>query len=181
MNTRGLRNQIDRYVAHDRAAPKPVESQYVTDPDALVPIGNSILSRVNQDQNSSLRDKRRYRLRAAAQAAAFAECAEQITRASKGLDEAQARQLFERFGYPAQFMRLSSGAFSEMSYALAAMDLKDDECALLHAKMALELLEQRDKFDKRYNSGKWEHWYDRDLIYPCKSVTAKLRTAVNGQ
>ena len=181
MITRGLRNQIDRYVAHDRAAPKSVESQYVTDPDALVPIGNSILSRVNQDQNSSLRDKRRYRLRAAAQSVAFNECFEQVERASKGLDETQKRQLFERFGYPAQFMRLSSGAFSEMSYALAAMDLKDDECALHHAQIALALLEQRDEFDKRYNSGRWEHWYDRDLIYPCKSVTAKLHAALKGK
>ena len=180
MLARGLGNQIDRYAAHDRAAPKPVESQYVTDPDALVPVGNSILGRVNQDRYASLRDKRRYRLRAAVQAVAFNDCVEQVERASKGLDEAQKRQLFERFGYPAQFMLLSSGAFSEMSYALAAMDLKDDECALRHAKIALELLEQRDALDERYNSGKWEHWYDRDLIYPCKSVTAKLRAAVNG-
>ena len=88
---------------------------------------------------------------------------------------------YERFGYPAPFMQLSSGAFSEMSYALAAMDLKDDECALRHARIALDLLEQRDELDERYNSGKWEHWYDRDLIYPCRSVTDKLRKAVNGQ
>ena len=96
------------------------------------------------------------------------------------MHSSHARQLFERFGYSTQFMLLSSGAFSEMSYALAAMDFKDDECALYHAKFALELLAQRDELDKRYNSGKWEHWYDRDLIYPCRSVTDKLREAVIG-
>ena len=122
-----------------------------------------------------------YRIRAAAQAAAFAHCVEQVERASKGLDEAQARQLFERFGYPAQFMRLSSGAFSEMSFALEAKSLKDDEAALRHAKAALSLLEQRDALDSRYNSGRWEHWYDRDLIYPCKSVTQRLRDFLKGK
>ena len=54
-------------------------------------------------------------------------------------------------------------------------------CAVRHAKAALAFGEQRDALDRRYNSGKWEHWYDRDLIYPCCSVTEKLRKAVKGK
>ena len=180
MVVKGLQRQIKRFASRRRNAPKPVASQYVVDPDALVAVGDSMMDRTRQDQMSSLADKRRYRIRAIAQAAAFNECVEQVERASKGLDEAQKRQLFERLGYPAKFMALSSGAFSEMSCALAAMDLADDECALRHAKAALALLEERDRLDGRYNTGKWKHWYDRDLLYPCKSTTAKLREALNG-
>jgi len=181
MVTDGLARQIARYTAHDVIPPKPVGSQYVADPDALVSVADNMMSRVNQDQHASLKDKRRYRLRAFAQAAAFNECVEQVERASKGLDEAQKRQLFERFGYPARFMALSSGAFAEMSSALADMDLRDDERALSHAKQALSLLERRDELDRQYNGGKWKHWYDRDIIYPCRSVTEKLRKSLKGR
>ena len=181
MVTRGLRSQVERFAATDRRPPKPVFSQYLKDIDALVPIKDSILSRVNQDQNSPLNDKLRFPIRATAQAAAFRRCSEQLNRASKGMSKEEKYQLFQRFGYPAKFMEYSSAAFAEMGFALDAMDLKDDEVALEHAEKALEFLEKRDEVGKKYNAGKWEHWYDRDLIYPCAVVTEELRKAVNNR
>ena len=59
--------------------------------------------------------------------------------------------------------------------------LGDEPGAIRHAKAALAFGEERDRLDKRYNSGKWEHWYDRDIIYPCRSVTEKLRKAIDEQ
>lgn len=175
MVTRALKSQVERFASHDRRAPKPTNSQYLKDPDALVSLKESILSRVNQDQNSSLADKMRTPIRAAAQAAAFRRCLEQIDRASEGMDENARYQLFERFGYPAEFMALSSAAFAEMAQALDAMDLKDDRRSLAHARRALELLEERERLDARYASGRWEHWYDRDIVYPCRIVAEDLR------
>ena len=46
--------------------------------------------------------------------------------------------------------------------------------AWLTATAAVELGHQRDALDVRYNSGKWAHWYDRDLKYPCRSVMEAL-------
>ena len=178
MVTRALRSQVERFAAHDRRPAKPTVSQYLKDPDALVSLKESILSRVNQDQNSSLADKMRTPIRAAAQTAAFRRCLEQIDRASEGMDERARHQLFERFGYPAEFMALSSAAFTEMAMALDDMDLKDDRRSLEHAERALELLEERERLDTRYASGRWEHWYDRDLIYPCRTVAEALRKAL---
>ena len=97
------------------------------------------------------------------------------------MDELEKRQLFERFGYPAEFMRLSSSMFAEMSAAREARGLGDRPCAVRHAKTALAYGEQRDELDRRYNTGKWEHWYDRDIIYPCRSVTEKLRKSLKGR
>ena len=34
---------------------------------------------------------------------------------------------------------------------------------------------RRDALDRRYNSGKWEHWYDRDMVYPSAVVVETLR------
>ena len=75
-------------------------------------------------------------------------------------------------------MALSSAAFAEMAQSLDAMDLKDDRRSLEHAERALELLEERNVLDARYASGRWEHWYDRDIIYPCRIVAEDLRKAL---
>ena len=176
----GLYAQVKRFAAGEGRKPEPVVSQYVEDPDRLTPKSDSLFDRATHDQHPNLVDKGRTRLRAIAQAAAFERCTEQIERASAGMDEAEKRQLFERFGYPAEFMRLSSSMFAEMSAAREALGLGDKPCAVRHAKAALAFGEQRDELDRRYASGKWKHWYDRDLIYPCRSVTGKLRNALKG-
>ena len=176
----GLYAQIKGFAAGEGRKPAPVVSQYVEDPDRLTPKGNSVNDRATHDQHPNLVDKGRTRLRAITQAAAFERCVEQIERAAARMDEAQKRQLFERFGYPAEFMRLSSSMFAEMSAAREARGLGDEPCAIRHAKAALAFGEERDRLDKRYASGKWEHWYDRDLIYPCRSVTEILRNALKG-
>ena len=118
-------------------------------------------------------------LTAVARAAAFERCEEQIGRAAAGMDDAQRRHLFERFGYPAAFMRLSSLAFAEMSAAHEARELGDEPGALRHAKSALSIMEERDALDGRYASGRWCGWYDRDLIYPTTGLTKQLRDAIS--
>ena len=175
----GLYAQVKGFASGEGRKPTPVVLQYVEDPDRLTPKSDSLHDRATHDQHPNLVDKGRSRLRAITQAAAFERCTEQIDRASTGMDEAEKRQLFERFGYPAEFMRLSSSMFAEMSAAREALGLGDRPCALRHAKAALAFGEQRDALDRHYNTGKWEHWYDRDIIYPCRSVTEKLRKAID--
>ncbi len=149
-------------------------SPYCEDPDSLTDIAADLLRRVNQDMFPDFRDPARLALRARTQSAGFARCVEQIERASRTLDEAQRRQLFERFGYQAEFLRLTSDIYAELFSALEAKDADDWPCALRHANAAVELGRQRDALDARYNSGKWAHWYDRDLKYPCRSVMEAL-------
>ena len=178
MLCRWLDRQVDWFASGRRVTPAPVESQYEKNPDRIVPLPDNLYNRATHDQEPNLEDVSRTRIRAVAQAAAFERCEEQIGRAAAGMDDAQRRQLFERFGYPAAFMRLSSQAFAEMSAAREARELGDESGAMRHAKSALSLMEERDALDGRYASGRWSGWYDRDLIYPCRSVTARLRAAL---
>ena len=106
--------------------------------------------------------------------AGFARCLEQLERASRAMDEVRRRQLFERFGYPAEFLRLTSDIYAELFSAVEAKDADDGPCALRRARAAVELGHERDALDTRYNSGKWARWYDRDLKYPCHAVMEEL-------
>ena len=152
-----------------------VVSQYVADPDGLAEIPADLHRRVNQDMFPTFRDPARAGLRARTQSAAFARCLEQLKRASKGLDDTQSRQLFERFEYPAEFMRLSSDLYAELACAVEAKGANDPESCRAHVEKALALSRARDMLDSRYNSGRWEGWYARDLIYPCSSVSESLQ------
>ena len=171
----GANGMIWQLKSSARGALPEVVSQYVRDPDQLAAIPSDLHRRVNQDMFPDFLDPARAGLRARAQTAAFARCVEQLERASKGLDDAQRRQLFERFGYPAEFMRLSSEIFAELSCAVEAKNEEDREACRAHAENALECARARDELDLRYNAGRWSRWYDRDLIYPCKSVADDLR------
>ena len=152
-----------------------VVSQYVADPDGLTGIPADLRLRVCQDMFPTFRDPVRAGLRARTQSAAFARCQEQLKRALKGLDDAQSRQLFERFGYPAEFIRLSSDLYAEISCAVEAKDARDPESCRAHVAKALAVSKARDALDGRYNSGRWEGWYARDLVYPCSSVSESLQ------
>ena len=175
MLCRWLGGQVGWFAEGRKGTIAPVVSQYEKDPDRLVPLADNLFNRATHDQEPNLADESRTRIRAIAQAAAFERCVEQLDRAAAGMDDAQKRQLFERFGYPAEFMRLSSSMFAEMSAACEALGLGDRPCAIRHAKAALALGEERDALDRRYNSGKWEHWYDRDMVYPSAVVVETLR------
>ena len=171
----GANGMIGRLKSPARGALPEVVSQYLRDPDQLTAVPPDLHSRVNQDMFPDFLDPARAGLRARAQSAAFARCSEQLTRASKGLGEAQRRQLFERFGYPAEFMRLSSEIFAELSCAVEAKNANDSEACRAHVESALGHARTRDALDLRYNAGRWSRWYDRDLIYPCASVSDGLR------
>lgn len=171
---KGARLMAAALVSPERAAPPPVSSQYDEDPDRLAEIGGDLFRRTKSDMLPSLADPARAGIRARAQSAAFARCLEQLRRAAAGLDRGQRRQLFERFGYPAEFMRLSSDIFAELSAATEAKALGDDACARRHVRAALAHGRRRDALDARYNAGKWARWYDRDLVYPCHAVMAEL-------
>ncbi len=149
-------------------------SQYCDDPDRLTDIAADLLRRVNQDMFPDFRAPARLALRARTQAAGFARCLEQLERASRAMDAVRRRQLFERFGYPAEFLRLTSDIYAELFSAVEAKDADDWPCALRHANAAIALGHERDALDARYNSGRWAHWYDRDLKYPCRSVMEDL-------
>jgi hypothetical protein len=169
-------NQMVSQLASPKCAPLGgVVSQYVVNPDGLAEIPADLHRRVNQDMFPTFRDSARAGLRARTQSAAFARCLEQLKRASKGLDDAQSRQLFERFGYPAEFMRLSSDLYAELACAVEAKGAKDPESCRAHVEKALALSRARDALDNHYNSGCWEGWYARDLIYPCSSVSESLQ------
>ena len=114
-------------------------SPYCEEPDRLTDIAADLLKRVNQDMFPVFRDPARLALRARTQAAGFARCLEQLERASRAMDEARRRQLFERFGYPAEFLRLTSDIYAELFAAVEAKDADDGPCALRHAKAAIAL------------------------------------------
>ncbi|MBQ6914487.1 MAG: glycosyl hydrolase 115 family protein [Kiritimatiellae bacterium] len=171
------RQMVSRFRSN-AGGPSPVVSQYESDPDRLTDLVDNLFYRVNQDMLPDLCDWPRLGLRARLQAAAFARCAEQLERASYGMDEARKRLLFERFGYPTEFMRLSSECLAEITCAVEAKSLGDMRRAVGHAKTALACAETRDELICRYNSGKWEHWYDRDIIYPCAPLAESLRNAL---
>ncbi|MBQ3343972.1 MAG: glycosyl hydrolase 115 family protein, partial [Kiritimatiellae bacterium] len=173
-----LTRQMVARFRSNAGGPSPVVSQYESDPDRLTDLVDNLFYRVNQDMFPDLCDWPRLGLRARLQAAAFARCAEQLERASDGMDEARKRLLFERFGYPTEFMRLSSECLAEITCAVEAKSLGDMRRAVGHAKTALACAETRDELICRYNSGKWEHWYDRDIIYPCAPLAESLRNAL---
>lgn len=170
---------INRLSPKRRSKPGNVVSQYVSDPDALEAVPADLHRRVNQDMFPAFRDPARAGLRACTQAAAFARCIEQLRRASRMLDEKQKRQLFERFEYQAEFMRLSSEVYSEMSFAVEANNMKDTAACRVHAERALALATERDALEKRYNSGRWKRWYARDIIYPYSIQSKNLRRVLD--
>lgn len=177
---RGARHLLRRFAAPARGPLPAVVSQYEADPDALTDIPDDLYRRVGQDTHPDLRDYARAGLRARAQAAAFARCQEQVARAADGLDAATRRQLFERFGYPAEFLRLSSDIYADMAAAVEAKDAGDAPAARRHAEAALARAEARDALDARYNAGRWAGWYARDIIYPFSAFAAELRQALEG-
>lgn len=156
----------------------PVTSQYVADPNRLTTVPADLTRRVHQDEFPNFQDGMRKGLLARTQAAAFARCEEQVARAAAGLDAAQRLQLFERIGYPAEFMRLSSACYAELVAAVEAKDAGDVETAKRHGQAALALAIEREQLDRRYNAGRWAHWYDRDIIYPYSSHVSALRHAL---
>ena len=170
---------LSRLASSSRGVLPMVESQYDIDPDRLIEIAKDLHSRVNQDMFPIFRDEARGGIRARAQSAAFARCLEQLERASRGLEESGRRQLFERFGYPADFLRLSSDLFAELLAALEAKAADDKSACRRHVASALELAEERDALDRRYNSGRWKRWYDRDIVYNCSMVAGNLRNLLS--
>lgn len=177
--TAGVNDMLWGLASRKRTALPPVVSQYVSDPDRLTKIPADLRRRVTQDMFPDFEDRARGGLRARTQSAAFARCLEQIARASHGLDAAQRRQLFERFGYPARFLLLSSDIYAEISAALEAKNAGDEGAERAHLETAYADALARDALDKNYNSGKWTRWYDRDIIYPCSHVTGKLKKLVS--
>lgn len=175
----GVNGMLGALASTNRAALSPVVSQYVSDPDRLTKIPADLRRRVTQDMFPDFEDRARAGLRARTQSAAFGRCIEQIARASHGLDAAQRRQLFERFGYPARFMRFSSDMYAELASALEAKNAGDEGAERAHLETAYAGAMARDALDKNYNSGKWKRWYDRDLIYPCSHVTGELKKLVS--
>ena len=172
---------IGQLMSAKRPRLPPVISQYVEDPDRLTAIPADLHRRVNQDMFPDFTDSVRAGLRARTQSAAFARCLEQLSRASEGMDEAQGRQLFERFGYPAEFLRLSSDLYAELVCAREAKAADDAVACRRHLEAALGHAEARDALDRRYNEGRWRRWYDRDLIYPCKNTVTDLKKLLNAQ
>ena len=174
----GIARMVRELLSPSRGEVPSVVSQYDEDPDALADVPADLNKRMSADMHPDFRDSARAGLRARTQSAAFARCLEQLDRAAAALDETRRRQLFERFGYPAAFMRLSSDIFAELSAAVEAKSLGDDACAMRHAGTAVSLGRERDAIDARYNSGKWARWYDRDLVYPCRAAMENLEAAV---
>lgn len=175
---RGIAKMVDELLSPSHDAPLPVVSQYDADPDALADVPADLNKRASHDMHPDFRDPARAGLRVRTQSAAFLRCLEQLDRAAAALDETRRRQLFERFGYPAAFMRLTSDIFAELFAAVEAKSLSDDACAMRHAGTAVSLGRERDALDARYNSGKWARWYDRDLVYPCRAAMENLEAAV---
>lgn len=169
---------IRRLRSDDTPAVSPVVSQYLKDPNRLTVTSGDLHVRVNQDMHPFLEDSMRNALLARAQAAAFRRCLEQVERAYAGMDWAQRLQLFERFGYPSEFMSLSSDCYSELAFAVEAKSMEDWKSAKRHALTALNLSTERDRLERRYNAGRWKHWYDRDIIYPYSAHSAALRQAI---
>ena len=173
----GIARMVGELLSPSRGEASPIVSQYDDDPDRMADVPADLNKRLSRDMHPDFRDPARAGLRARTQSAAFVRCLEQLDRAAVGLDETQRRQLFERFGYQAEFMRLSSDIYAELSAAVEAKNLGDDACATRHVCAAVTLGHARDALDSRYNSGMWTRWYDRDLVYPCRAVMENLEAA----
>lgn len=147
---------------------------YAVDPDALTDVSASAHDRVNQDMFPVLRDRTRYAARAAAQAAAFERCLDQVALASEGMTDAERRQLFLRLGYPAAFLRHASRCLSELALAEAAHGAGNRAATMRHLKAALAESRARDALDAEYNAGKWKRWFARDRKYPYTRLSAEI-------
>ena len=157
-----------------KAAPPPVASAYAADPDELTDVSTKAHDRVNQDMFPWLRNWPRYAARAAAQATGFRRCLDQVELAGEGLSGAERNQLFLRLGYPAGHLMHASACLSELTLALAARDEGNRAAAERHLSAALAESQARDALDRRYNAGKWTHWYDRDLKYPYTRLSGEI-------
>ena len=170
-----LKSMISRLRQKSKMTPSVVNSGYVVDPDALTDVSAKAHDRVNQDMFPYLRDWTRYAVRASAQAAGFARCLDQIAYAEEKMTDGERRQLFERLGYPADFMRHASTCLAELTLAAAAREEGNSAAMKRHLELALKASLARDALDREYNKGKWAHWYDRDLKYPYTGLSAMVQ------
>ena len=152
----------------------PIANAYAVDPDRLTDVSAKAHDRINQDMYPWLRDWTRYASRAAAQATGFRRCLDQVELAERRMSEPGKSQLFQRLGYPAGHLLHASACLSELTLALAARNDGNRAATERHLAAALAESQARDGLDRRYNAGKWAHWYDRDLKYPYTQLSDKI-------
>ena len=155
-----------------------VPSAYCADPDALTDVSGTAHDRINQDMFPVLKDPLRYAARAAAQAAGFERCLDQIAFAEGMMTAEERRQLFHRLGYPAAFLRNVSLCLSELTLALVAHGTGNRAATIRHTGSALAASRARDALDAKYNEGKWAGWFARDLKYPYTGLSAAIEAVV---
>jgi len=154
-------------------------SPYAADPDALAPVPPDQHSQTCQDMRTFFAQRSRIGPRAAAQVAGMQRCLDALEAASEGMPSGEREILFERFGYQAAFSQLACRCLSELSLARDAGRGGAKAAALRHLDAAIAASEAREALDRRYASGVWARWYDRDLIYPYTQLTENLRTCRN--
>ena len=152
----------------------PITNAYLADPDALTDVSGSAHDRINQDMFPYLKDSLRYAARAAAQTAGFECCLDQIAFAAEKMTAAERRQLFQRLGYPAAFLRNASLCLSELTLALAARGSGSRVAAIRHVESALAASRARDALDVEYNDGKWSRWFAHDRKYPYTNLSREI-------
>ena len=181
LNDGVLYHEIVRVLHQLRQVPGPVPSvpsAYRADPDALTDVSGTAHDRINQDMFPGLKDPLRYAARAAAQVAGFERCLDQIAFTEGKMTDEECRQLFQRLGYPAAFLRNASLCLSELTLALAAHGTGNRAAAIRHAESALAASRARDALDAEYNEGKWAGWFARDLKYPYTGLSAAIDAVV---
>lgn len=182
MNDGDLFNRLQQtmlpVVRRKKVEPRPVVSAYEKDPDRLTDISGKMHDRINQDMFPWLDDWSRYAARASAQAASFRRCLDQVALAARDLTPTQERQLFLRVGYPAGFMYHASSCLAEMTLAALAREEDNGEATIAHLEQALSHAQARDALDRRYNEGKWLHWYDRDRKYQYTLLSRDISEAL---
>jgi len=150
-------------------------SPYSADPDALAPVLPDQHSQTCQDMRPYFAQRSRIGPRAAAQAVGLQRCLDALEVAAEGMSSLEREVLFERLGYQAAFSRLACRCLSEVSLARDAQRGGAKAAALRHLDAAIAASEERDALDRRYASGVWAKWYDRDLIYPYTKLTEQIR------
>lgn len=150
-------------------------SPYEADPDELAPVSEDQNSQVSQDMRPFFRQRTRLGPRAAAQVAGLARCIDACELAGRRMTETEREIFFQRVVYQASFLSLACASLSEVSLGTDAGRLGAQDACRRHLSSALKSSCEREVLDKRYASGVWQRWYDRDLIYPYSNLSALIR------
>lgn len=155
-----------------------VRSQYETDPDVQCEVPADQWSATVCDMFPYFANRSRIGPVAAAQSAGMQRALDALSVAEDGMDENEKETLFFAFGFETGIMFHVSRMVSELALRFDAHLIGNAVAEKRHLSLALAESKAIDELHKRFSSGIWTGWFDRDLIYPYSSFTKQLTDAL---